>query len=181
MTALDHVVRSGRALYIGISSYSAEQTSQAAEILKRLGTPCLIHQPRYSMFDRWIEGGLLSVLREEGIGSIAFSPLAQGLLTDKYLEGIPVDSRASKPHGFLKREQITGDKLAKVRLLQEVAQRRGQSLAQMALTWVLRHPEVTSALIGASRIVQIEDAVGALKNLDFAAEELTSIEKILTG
>src|SRR6266567_4735913 len=151
MGALDHIVRSGKALYIGISSYTADRTREAAQILRALGTPCLIHQPRYSMFDRWIEGGLLNTLREEGIGCIVFSPLAQGLLTDKYLNGIPADSRAGKPHGFLKREQVTDDKLAKVRRLQGLAQARGQTLAQMALAWVLRHPEVTSALIGASR------------------------------
>jgi L-glyceraldehyde 3-phosphate reductase len=181
MGALDHIVRSGKALYVGISSYTADQTRQAAKILNALATPCLIHQPRYSMFDRWIEGDLLAVLREEGIGCIVFSPLAQGLLTDKYLKGIPADSRASKPHGFLKREQITDDKLAKVRRLQPLAQARGQTLAQMALAWVLRHSEVTSALIGASRREQIDDAVGALKNLNFAAEELQSIENILAG
>jgi L-glyceraldehyde 3-phosphate reductase len=179
MGALDHIVRSGKALYVGISSYTADQTRQAAKILNSFGTPCLIHQPRYSMFDRWIEGGLLTVLREEGIGCIVFSPLAQGLLTDKYLKGIPADSRASKPHGFLKREQITDDKLAKVRRLQVLAQARGQTLAQMALAWVLRHSEVTSALIGASRREQIDDAVGALKNLIFASEELQSVEDIL--
>jgi L-glyceraldehyde 3-phosphate reductase len=181
MGALDHIVRSGKALYVGISSYTADQTRQAAKTLKALGTPCLIHQPRYSMFDRWIEGGLLTVLREEEIGCIVFSPLAQGLLTDKYLKGIPADSRANKPHGFLKREQITDDKLAKVRRLQELAQARGQTLAQMALAWVLRHSEVTSALIGASRREQIDDAVAALENLNFASEELQSIENILAG
>lgn len=181
MGALDHIVRSGKALYVGISSYTADRTRQAAQILKALGTPCLIHQPRYSMFDRWIEGGLLTVLRDEGIGCIVFSPLAQGLLTDKYLNGIPAGSRASKPHGFLKREQVTDDKLAKVRRLQDLAQARGQTLAQMALAWVLRHSEVTSALIGASRCEQIDDAAGALKNLNFVSEELQSIEKILAG
>ena len=181
MGALDHIVRSGKALYVGISSYTADRTREAAQILKALGTPCLIHQPRYSMFDRWIEGGLLNTLREEGIGCIVFSPLAQGLLTDKYLKGIPADSRAAKPHGFLKREQVTDDKLARVRRLQELAQARGQTLAQMALAWVLRHSEVTSALIGASRWEQIDDAVGALKALNFASEELQSIENILAG
>ena len=181
MTALDHIVRSGKALYVGISSYSADLTRQAAQILKTLGTPCLIHQPRYSMFDRWIEGGLLNVLGEEGIGCIVFSPLAQGLLTDKYLKGIPADSRAGKPHGFLKPEHVTDDKLARVRRLQELAQARGQTLAQMALAWVLRHSEVTSALIGASRPEQIDDAVGALNNLNFASQELRSIENILAG
>jgi L-glyceraldehyde 3-phosphate reductase len=181
MGALDHIVRSGKALYVGISSYTADRTRQAAQILKAQGTACLIHQPRYSMFDRWIEGGLLNTLREEGIGCIVFSPLAQGLLTDKYLNGIPADSRAGKPHGFLKREQVTDDKLAKVRRLQELAHARGQTLAQMALAWVLRHSEVTSALIGASRREQIDDAVGALETLKFASEELQSIENILAG
>ena len=181
MGTLDHIVRSGKALYVGISSYTADRTREAAQILKALGTPCLIHQPRYSMFDRWIEGGLLNTLREEGIGCIVFSPLAQGLLTDKYLNGIPADSRAGKPHGFLKREQVTDDKLAKVRRLQGLAQARGQTLAQMALAWVLRHSEVTSALIGASRREQIDDAVGALKTLNFASEELQTIENILAS
>jgi L-glyceraldehyde 3-phosphate reductase len=181
MGALDHIVRSGKALYVGISSYTADQTREAVRILRALGTPCLIHQPRYSMFDRWIEDGLLKVLREEGIGCIVFSPLAQGLLTDKYLNGIPADSRAAKPHGFLKSEQITGDKLAKARRLQDLAQARSQTLAQMALAWVLRHSEVTSALIGASRSEQIDDAVGALNNLSFSNEELQTIESILTS
>ena len=181
MGALDHIVRSGKALYVGISSYTADRTREAAQILKALGTRCLIHQPRYSMFDRWIEDGLLNTLREEGIGCIVFSPLAQGLLTDKYLNGIPADSRAGKPHGFLKREQVTDDKLARVRRLQELAQARRQTLAQMALAWVLRHSEVTSALIGASRREQIDDAAGALKALNFASEELQSIENILAG
>ena len=181
MGALDHVVRSGKALYVGVSSYSAEQTRQAAKTLRSLGTPCLIHQPRYSMFDRWIENGLLTVLGEEGMGCIVFSPLAQGLLTDKYLKGIPADSRAAKPHGFLKREQVTVDKLDKVRRLQELAQARGQTLAQMALAWVLRHPGVNSALIGASRVAHIDDAVGALQNLGLTGEELQNIERILAS
>lgn len=181
MGALDHVVRCGKALYVGISSYTADQTREATHILRKLGTPCLIHQPRYSMFDRWIEDGLLQVLSEEGIGCIVFSPLAQGLLTDRYLNGIPADSRAAKPHGFLKSDQITGDKLSKVRALQELAQARSQTLAQMALAWVLRHSEVTSALIGASRSEQIEDAVAALDNLSFSNEELQIIESILTS
>lgn len=179
MGALDHIVRSGKALYAGISSYSAEQTRQATQILKQLGTPCLIHQPRYSLFDRWIEPGLLDVLRAEGIGCIAFSPLAQGLLTDRYLHGIPEDSRANKPHGFLKREQITEERLDQIRRLNEIAQERRQSLAQMSLAWVLRHPEMTSALIGASRISQIENAVGALDHLDLSAEELQKIDQVL--
>ncbi len=181
MGALDHIVRSGKALYVGISSYTADQTREAAHILKAWGTPCLIHQPRYSMFDRWVEDDLLRVLREEGIGCIVFSPLAQGLLTDKYLNGIPAGSRAAKPHGFLKSEQVTEDKRAKARLLQGLAQARNQTLAQMALAWVLRHSEVTSALIGASRSEQIDDAVAALKNLSFSSEELHNIESILMG
>jgi L-glyceraldehyde 3-phosphate reductase len=179
MQALDQIVRSGKALYVGISSYTAEQTREAARILRSLGTPCLIHQPSYSLFNRWIEDGLLQVLGEAGIGCIAFSPLAQGLLTDKYLDGIPGDSRAARPHGFLKPEHITEDKRAKVRRLNQVARARGQTLAQMALAWVLRHREMTSALIGASRVSQIEDAVGALKNLALASEELQTIESIL--
>ncbi|MDQ2922026.1 MAG: L-glyceraldehyde 3-phosphate reductase [Acidobacteriota bacterium] len=181
MGALDRAVRSGKALYVGISSYTADQTRQAAHILKELGTPCLIHQPRYNMFDRWIEDGLLDVLREEGIGSIVFSPLAQGLLTDRYLAGVPEDSRAAKPHGFLKPEQITDDKLTKIRCLHECAERRGQTLAQMAIAWVLRHKEVTSALIGASRPAQIEDALGALANRTFTSEELQTIDEILAS
>jgi len=179
MGALDHAVRSGKALYAGISSYTPEQTRQAAGILTALGTPCFIHQPKYSMLNRWIENGLLVVLREEGIGCIAFSPLAQGLLTDRYLSGIPADSRAAKPHGFLKREEVTAATLAKVRRLSDIARARGQSLAQMALAWVLRHPEVTSALIGASRVAHIEDAVDALANRRFAGEELQAIDGIL--
>jgi L-glyceraldehyde 3-phosphate reductase len=181
MGALDTIVRSGRALYAGISSYSAEQTERAAHLLRALGTPCLIHQPSYSMFNRWIEDGLLAVLEREGLGCIVFSPLAQGLLSDKYLSGIPAGSRASKPHGFLRPEQITEDKVAKVARLNELAKGRGQTLAQMAITWVLRHPAVTSALIGASRIAHIDDAVSALNKSDFTAEELQMIESILKG
>lgn len=181
MMALDFAVRSGRALYAGISSYPADLTRQAAEILKSLGTPCLIHQPSYSMFNRWIEPDLLTALRDTGMGSIVFSPLAQGLLSDKYLAGIAAGSRASKPHGYLRPEQITDDKLTKVRALNELALARGQSLAQMALAWVLRHPEVTSALIGASKVEQIEDAVGTIHHLNFSADELSKIETILAG
>ncbi len=179
MGALDYIVRSGRALYAGISSYSAEQTRQAADILQRLGTPCLIHQPSYNMFNRWVEDGLLDVLEEKGIGCIAFSPLAQGLLTDRYLNEIPADSRAAKPHGFLKRDQVTEERIAKVQQLNQVAQARGQSMAQMAIAWVLRRPVVTSALIGASRVQQIDDIVGALKNTRFSEEESGKIEAIL--
>jgi L-glyceraldehyde 3-phosphate reductase len=179
MMALDHIVRSGKALYAGVSSYSPEQTRQASKILKELGTPCLIHQPSYSMFNRWIEEGLLEVLREEGIGCIVFSPLAQGLLTDKYLEGIPEGSRASKPHGFLKPSGVTPEKVAKVGKLNEIAQARGQTMAQLAIIWVLRHPEVTSALIGASRPEQIDDVVAIQKNPVLTSEELAAIEAIL--
>jgi len=179
MAALDHVVRRGKALYAGISSYTPEQTRQAATILRELGTPCLIHQPSYSMFNRWIEDGLLDVLEEEGIGCIVFSPLAQGLLTDRYLGGIPADSRAAKPHGFLKREQVTDAKLAKVRNLDEIAQARGQRMAQMAIAWNLRHAGMTSVLVGASRVRQIEENVAALNNLAFTAEELEAIDGIL--
>jgi L-glyceraldehyde 3-phosphate reductase len=179
MQALDFIVRSGRALYVGISNYPAEKTREASKILKSLGTPCLIHQPKYSMFERWVEDGLLQTLKEEGIGCIAFSPLAQGLLTDKYLGGIPTGSRASKEHGFLKPAHLTDDKLSKVRTLNELAQSRGQTLAQMALAWVLRHESMTSVLIGASKVQQIEDAVGALQRLDFSTDELQKIETIL--
>jgi L-glyceraldehyde 3-phosphate reductase len=180
MMALDFAVRSGRALYAGISSYGPELTRQAAQILRDLGTPCLIHQPSYSMFNRWVEDGLLEVLAEEGIGSIVFSPLAQGLLTKKYLHGIPDDSRAASDTGFLKADRITDEVLAQVRGLQEIAQARGQSLAQMAIAWVLRHEVVTSALIGASKVSQIEEIVAALDNLAFTEEELVAIEVILT-
>jgi len=179
MGALDAIVRSGKAIYVGISNYPHELTRKAQQTLRRMGTPCIIHQPSYSMFNRWVEGGLLQVLDEEGIGCIVFSPLSQGLLTDRYLNGIPKDSRAGKPHGFLRPEHITEDKLAKVRRLNGLAQARGQTLAQMALAWVLRHCQVTSALIGASQISQIEDAVGTLKNLTFTSEELQMIENIL--
>ena len=178
--ALDHAVRSGKALYAGISSYPAEQTRRAAAILRSLGTPCLIHQPRYSMLDRWIEPELLAVLREEGIGCIAFSPLAQGLLTDRYLTGIPPDSRAAKPHGFLRPKEVSRPVLARVRRLDLLARERGQTLAQMALAWVLRHPEMTSVLVGASRVAQVEDAVGALANPAFTPDELERIDRVLT-
>ncbi len=180
MGALDSAVRSGKALYAGISSYSPDQTWRAAQILKSMGTPCLIHQPSYNMFNRWVEtSGLLQTLRDTGMGCIVFSPLAQGLLTDRYLNGIPEDSRAAKPHGFLKAEQITEDKLDRVRRLNELAQARGQTLAQMAVAWVLRLPEITSALIGASRVGHVEDAVAALDKLAFTPEELQRIEEIL--
>ena len=179
MQALDFIVRSGRALYVGISNYPADQAREASRILKSLGTPCLIHQPKYSMFERWVEDGLLQTLNEEGIGCIAFSPLAQGLLTDKYLGGIPEGSRASKAHGFLKPAHITDDRIAKVQKLNTLAQQRGQTLAQMALAWVLRHEGMTSVLIGASKVSQIEDAVGMLSKVGFSGDELQEIETIL--
>jgi len=180
MGALDHLVRSGKALYVGISNYPAPQAKRAAEILRQLGTPCLIHQPAYNMFNRWVEGELLGVLGEQGMGCIAFSPLAQGLLTGRYLAGIPADSRAGKPTGFLRPEHVTDEKLNKVRALAAIAEARRQSLPQLAIAWVLRHPGMTSALIGASRFEQIQDAVGALSNLSFSAEELAQIERILS-
>jgi len=179
MGALDQIVRQGKALYAGISSYNPEQTAAASRILKQLGTPCLIHQPSYSMLNRTIENGLLDVLEAEGIGCIAFCPLAQGLLTSRYLNGIPEGSRASKPWGFLKAERITEDVLAKVRALNDIAAKRGQSLAQMALAWVLRDSRVTSALIGASKVKQIEENVAALDKLDFSADELGRIDQAL--
>jgi L-glyceraldehyde 3-phosphate reductase len=179
MGALDFAVRSGRALYAGVSQYPPELTKKAASILRSLGTPCLIHQPRYSMFDRWVENGLLDVLADEGIGCIVFSPLEQGLLSNKYLKGIPADSRAGKPYGYLDRKDVTEEILAKVRSLNAIAERRGQSLAQMAVSWVLRHKAVTSALIGASKISQIDDIVAVQGRLEFAQEELNEIEKAL--
>ncbi len=179
MAALDSIVRSGKALYAGVSNYRPPEMQRAVEILRGLGTPCIIHQPKYNMFERWIEDGLLALLEREGIGCIAFSPLAQGMLTDKYLKGIPAGSRASKPHGFLKAAHLTDDKLSKVRRLNEIAQRRGQKLSQMTLAWVLRQPAVTSTVIGASRVEQIEDAVASLARLEFSDEELQSIEAIL--
>jgi len=179
MGALDTAVRSGRALYAGISNYPAEMTRQAAAILRSLGTPCLIHQPNYNMFDRWIEDGLTSVLEEEGIGCIVFSPLAQGLLTNRYLAGLPADSRAVADGRFLSPDEITQDVLGKVRKLNDIAQARGQTMAQLALAWVLRLPQVTSALIGASKVSQIEDAVGTVDKLELSQEELGMIEGVL--
>ncbi|MBN1973118.1 MAG: L-glyceraldehyde 3-phosphate reductase [Sedimentisphaerales bacterium] len=180
MGALDHAVRAGKALYVGISNYSAEQTAEASGILNSLGTPCLIHQPRYNMFDRWIENGLLKVLEANGIGCIPFCPLAQGLLTNRYLDGIPADSRAAGNSRFLKPENITADKLEKLHKLNVIAQSRGQTLAQLALVWVLRHTSVTSALIGASKAGQIEDNVKAMENPVLNQDELESIDTILS-
>ena len=179
MGALDSAVRQGKALYAGISSYDATRTAAAVKIMKALGTPILIHQPSYNLFDRWIEKGLQDVLEKEGIGSIAFCPLAQGLLTNKYLGGVPEGSRASKPHGFLRPEHITEAAIAKVKALDAIAKNRGQSLAQMALAWVLRGGRVTSALIGASSAKQIDENVATLANLEFSKEELAAIEKIV--
>ena len=179
MGALAHAVRSGKALYVGLSNYNAEQTARAAKLLRELGTPCLIHQPKYHLFERGIENGLTQVLAEEGIGCIPFCPLAQGLLTNRYLDGIPADARAAKAHGFLKAGQITPAILARVQKLHALAQARGQSLAQMALVWVLRSPVITSALIGASKVSQIEDNLAALKNPRLGGDEIAAIERIL--
>jgi len=182
MAALDFIVRSGRALYVGISTYSPEQTRDASRILNDLGTPCLIHQPRYNMFDRWSEDGLLAVLREEGIGCICFSALDQGILTDKYIDSIPDGSRADKLNNKLAwGGKVTEENIAKVKILNQIAQERDQSLAQMAIAWVLRSPEMTTALIGASKVSQVEDSVGALKNLNFSDKELQTIEEVLAG
>lgn len=181
MMALDQIVRSGKALYVGISNYDPEQSQQAFDILRSLGTPCVVHQPSYSMFNRWVEDGLLNVLEKNGVGSVVFSPLFQGLLTDKYLKGIPEDSRAAKSHGFLQTSQITSEKIEKVKALNEIARERGQKMSQLALSWVLRDPRVTSVIIGASKVSQIEDAVGILDKPDFTSDELKRIEKILKG
>ena len=174
--ALDAAVRQGKALYVGISSYSAERTREAAAILRELGTPLLIHQPSYSMLNRWIEPELLDALGEEGIGCIVFSPIGQGMLTDKYLDGVPEDSRAAQDSS-LKRDFLTDENLARVRALNEIAQRRGQTLAQMAIAWTLRDPRVTSALVGASSVAQLEQNVAALDNLAFSDEELAEIDR----
>ena len=179
MGALDQIVRQGKALYVGISSYSAEDTLKASKILKDLGTPCLIHQPRYSMMDRWVEDGLLDVLGTEGIGAIPFSPLEQGILTTKYLKGIPKDSRAGKSTGFLQKDQVTPEVIARVQKLNEIALSRNQSLAQMAVAWLLKDDRITSVLVGVSSEKQLLDNLGVLDNLKFSSEELSSIEKIL--
>lgn len=179
MAALDLIVRQGKALYVGLSNYSPEQTLAASQILKRLGTPAVIHQPSYSMMNRWIEEGLQDVLEEEGIGSIVFSPLEKGILTDRYLNGIAKDSRAAGPSVFLRPEDLNEERIAKVKQLNDMAAERGQKLSQMALAWVLRGGRVTSALIGASKTSQIEDAVGALSSPSFSEEELSKIDEIL--
>ncbi|MGK9172002.1 L-glyceraldehyde 3-phosphate reductase [Yokenella regensburgei] len=179
MRALDHVVRQGKALYVGLSNYPADLARQAIDILNDLGTPCLIHQPKYSLFDRWVEDGLLDVLAEKGVGSIAFSPLAGGQLTDRYLNGIPADSRAASGSRFLNPDQLTEEKLAIVRQLNDIAAKRGQKLSQMALAWVLRGDRVTSVLIGASKTSQLDDAVGAMANRHFSAAECEAIDALL--
>ncbi|EPD6700489.1 L-glyceraldehyde 3-phosphate reductase [Cronobacter dublinensis] len=179
MRALDHIVRQGKALYVGISNYPADRAREAIDLLAELGTPCVIHQPKYSMFERWVEEGLLDLLQEKGVGSIAFSPLAGGQLTDRYLNGIPADSRAASGSRFLNPDQITDAKLEKVRQLNTLAAQRGQKLSQMALAWVLRDEKVTSVLIGASKTSQIDDAVGMLAKRDFSAQERAAIEAIL--
>jgi L-glyceraldehyde 3-phosphate reductase len=181
MRTLDLIVRQGKALYVGISSYNAEETEEAVHMLRAMGTPCLIHQPKYSMFERWIEDGLLEVLTEEGVGCICFSPLAQGILTDKYLKGIPEDSRASshRGNGAIEESAVTPEKIAKANKLNEIAKRRGQNLAQLALAWVLRHEIVTSVLIGVSKASQLEDSLKCLDNLAFSKEELGEIDSVL--
>jgi len=179
MGALDQAVRQGKALYAGISNYRPDQTKRASEILRKLGTPCILHQPKYSMFERWVEPDLLAVLEKEGIGLIAFSPLAQGLLTDRYLKGIPDGSRASKAHGFLKKNDITPEKLVKIAALNELAKKRGQSLAQMAIAWLLKDKRVTSVLVGASSVGQLKTNLATLDKLDFTPYELQEIEEVL--
>ena len=179
MMALDQAVRQGKAIYAGISNYSADQTSEAIRILNELGTPCLIHQPRYSMLDRWVEAELLDVLETHGVGCIPFSPLAQGLLTDRYLRGIPDDSRAAKAWGFLKKEQITRESLSTIQALNEIATAREQSLAQMALAWILKDPRITSVLVGASSVEQLNNNLQLFSNTYFTEEEIQAIDEIL--
>jgi len=179
MMTLDTIVRQGKALYVGLSNYTAEQTEKAITILKSLGTPCLIHQPKYSMFERWVENGLLDVLEKYGVGCIPFSPLAQGLLSDRYLKGIPDDSRAAKAHGYLKQNEVTPDKLEKIKRLQQIAQQRNQSLSQMALSWLLKDKRITTVLVGVSSIEQLDSNLGAVQNWEYSKEELNAIEAIL--
>lgn len=181
MMALDTAVRQGKALYAGISNYKAEEAARAIAILKELGTPCLIHQPKYSMFERWVENGLLDVLEENGVGCIPFSPLAQGMLTDRYLKGIPENSRAARATGYLQTAEISEVKLGKIRALNEIAVNRGQSLAQMALSWLLKDKRITSVLIGASSVTQLDNNLAALLGKTFEQDELNTIETILKG
>lgn len=179
MSALDYAVRSGKAIYAGISNYSAAETEEAVKVLKQLGTPCIIHQPKYSMFERWVENGLLDVLEEKGIGCIAFSPLAQGMLTNKYLKGIPKDSRAANPNGYLQSSDITEEKIQKINALNNIAKDRNQTLAQMAIAWLMKEERITSVLIGASSVNQLNDSLGSLAKLEFSKNELEQIETIL--
>ena len=179
MTALDLFVRQGKALYAGISNYPKKEAAKAFKILRELGTPCVIHQPKYSMFERWVEDGLLDTLEKNGVGCIPFSPLAQGLLTNKYLNGIPADSRAAKPHGFLKEEQVTDARVKQIKALNAIAEKRGQTLAQMALAWLLKDKRVTSVLIGASKPEQLADSLRCQDNINFSEKELSAIEAIL--
>jgi len=179
MMALDHIVKSGKALYAGISNYQPEEAQKAFDILKSLGTPCLVHQPSYSMFNRWVEDGLLDTLEKNGVGSVVFSPLFQGLLTDKYLKGIPEDSRAAKSHGFLQTSQISKERIEKVKALNVIASERGQKMAQLALSWVLRDSRVTSVIIGASKVAQIEDAAAIVEHPELTKEQIDRIEDIL--
>lgn len=181
MSALAQAVSSGRALYVGLSSYPPAATGEAVRLLRTMGAPCLVHQPRYSMFDRWVEPELLPALEQEQLGAVVFSPLAKGLLTSRYFDGIPTDSRASRDPRFLRASDITPEVVTKAKQLNEVATSRGQTLAQMALAWVLRHPIVTSAIIGASRIDQLEECVATIRHLAFAAEELAQIDRILAA
>jgi L-glyceraldehyde 3-phosphate reductase len=179
MSTLDMIVRQGKALYVGISNYKPAEATKAIEILRRLGTPCIIHQPKYSMFERWVEEGLLDLLEKEGVGCIPFSPLAQGLLTNKYINGIPQDSRAAKPHGFLKEDQVTNEKIDQIRSLNKIAEKRGQTLAQMALSWLVQDKRITSVLVGASKPEQLLDSLKCKENIHFSKEELSAIENIL--
>jgi L-glyceraldehyde 3-phosphate reductase len=179
MAALDLIVRQGKALYIGLSNYETPEFEDALSILKRLGTPCLIHQPKYSMFERWVEDSLLDSLEKHQVGCIPFSPLAQGLLTNKYLDGVPEDSRLAKPHGFLNENYATPDKLGKVKKLNDLALERNQTLAQMAIAWLLKDDRVTTVLVGASKALQLADSLKALENLKFDKEELDKIEQVL--
>ena len=179
MAALASVVQQGKALYVGLSNYKAEEAKKAIEILRSMGVPCLIHQPKYSMFERWVEGGLLDVLEQYGVGCIPFSPLAQGLLTDRYLKGIPEDSRAAKAHGFLKTNDITEERLAQIKKLHEIAKGRGQSLAQMAISWLLKDKRITTVLIGASSVAQLDNNIDALGGKGYTGDELKAIEQTL--
>ena len=179
MEALSDMVRQGKALYVGISNYNAEQTAAAVKLLRENHTPCLIHQPRYNMLERWVEDGLLSALDENGVGCICFSPLAQGALTDKYLKGIPADSRASRAGTTVAQRYLSDEQLEKIKQLNQFAAERGQTLAQMAISWILRRPEVTTVLVGASRVSQLDNSLAALKNTAFSEDELKRIDEIL--